>query len=144
MRCKLYRYRPDTYLGTNWVSQSGHRLRKYFQVGCTGHNNCGDGIMGTTYISISESGLDYIVSPNPASATVIISVVPAVSGAGNLPDINAVYDVSVHDMYGVLQSRKEYSGDRFAIPVHNLKDGNYLIRIDNGKSVSVKQLIINR
>ncbi len=30
------------------------------------------------------------------------------------------------------------------IPVHNLKDGNYLIRIDNGKFVSVKQLIINR
>lgn len=144
MRCKLYRYQPDTYLGTNWVSQSGHRLRKYFQVGCTGHNNCGDGIMGTTYISISESRLDYIVSPNPASATVTISVVQAVSAAGNLTDFNAVYDVSVYDMYRVLQSRKEYSGDRFVIPVHNLKNGNYLIRIDNGKFVSVKQLIINR
>jgi hypothetical protein len=116
----------------------------YFQIGCTGHNNCGDGIMGTTYILISENGLDYIVSPNPASATVTISVVQTVSAAGNLPDINAVYDVSVYDMYGVLQSRKEYSGDRFEIPVLNLKDGNYLIRIDNGKSVSVKQLIINR
>ena len=116
----------------------------YFQIGCTGHNNCGDGIMGTTYILISENGLDYIVSPNPASATVTISVVQTVSAAGNLPDINAVYDVSVYDMYGVLQSRKEYSGDRFTIPVNNLKDGNYLIRIDNGKSVTVKQLIINR
>jgi hypothetical protein len=100
--------------------------------------------MGTTYILISENGLDYIVSPNPASATVTISVVQTVSAAGNLPDINAVYDVSVYDMYGVLQNRKEYSGDRFEIPVLNLKDGNYLIRIDNGKSVSVKQLIINR
>ena len=116
----------------------------YFQIGCTGHNNCGDGIMGTTYILISENGLDYIVSPNPASATVTISVVQTVSAAGNLPDINAVYDVSVYDMYGVLQNRKEYSGDRFTIPVNNLKDGNYLIRIDNGKSVTVKQLIINR
>ncbi|MFZ2339269.1 MAG: T9SS type A sorting domain-containing protein [Bacteroidales bacterium] len=100
--------------------------------------------MGTAYILISENGLDYIVSPNPASATVTISVVTAVAGAVNLPDINAVYDVSIHDMNGVLQSRKEYSGDRFTIPVNNLKDGNYLIRIDNGKSVSVKQLIINR
>lgn len=116
----------------------------YFQIGCTGHNNCGDGIMGTAYILISENGLDYIVSPNPASATVTISVVTAVAGAVNLPYINAVYDVSIHDMNGVLQSRKEYSGDRFTIPVNNLKDGNYLIRIDNGKSVSVKQLIINR
>ena len=116
----------------------------YFQVGCTGHNNCGDGIMGTAYILISENGLDYIVSPNPASATVTISVVTAVAGTVNLPDINAVYDVSIHDMNGVLQSRNEYSGDSFTIPVNNLKDGNYLIRIDNGKSVSVKQLIINR
>ena len=116
----------------------------YFQIGCTGHNNCGDGIMGTAYILISENGLDYIVSPNPASTTVTISVATAVAGAVNLPDINAVYDVSIHDMNGVLQSRKEYSGDRFEIPVLNLKDGNYLIRIDNGKSVTVKQLIINR
>ena len=116
----------------------------YFQVGCTGHNNCGDGIMGTAYILISENGLDYIVSPNPASTTVTISVATAVAGAVNLPDINAVYDVSIHNLNGVLQSRNEYSGDRFTIPVNNLKDGNYLIRIDNGKSVSVKQLIINR
>ena len=93
----------------------------YFQVGCTGHNNCGDGIMGTAYILISENGLDYIVSPNPASTTVTISVATAVAGAVNLPDINAVYDVSIHDMNGVLQSRKEYSGDRFTIPVNNLK-----------------------
>jgi hypothetical protein len=47
--------------------------------------------------------------------------VTAVAGAVNLPDINAVYDVSIHDMNGVLQSRKEYSGDRFTIPVNNLK-----------------------
>ena len=116
----------------------------YFQIGCTVSNNCGSGIMGTTYISISETKNDYIVSPNPASTIITISVVPAVSGAKGLTDFNAVYDVSIHDMNGVLQSRKEYSGDCFTIPVDNLKDGNYLIRIDNGKFVSVKQVIIKR
>ena len=69
---------------------------------------------------------------------------PAVPGAKGLTDFNAVYDVSIHDMNGVLQGRKEYSGDCFTIPVDNLKDGNYLIRIDNGKFVSVKQVIIKR
>jgi S1-C subfamily serine protease len=116
----------------------------YFQIGCTVSNNCGSGIMGTTYISISETKNDYIVSPNPASTIITISVVPAVPGAKGLTDFNAVYDVSIHDMNGVLQGRKEYSGDCFTIPVDNLKDGNYLIRIDNGKFVSVKQVIIKR
>ena len=128
-----------------WANTSLNDLAGgYFQVGCTVSNNCGNSIMGTAYISISENRNDYIVSPNPASTILTISIVTSVPGSKKLPDFNAVYDVSIHDMNGVLQSRKEYSGDCFTIPVNNLKNGNYLIRIDNGKFVSVKQVIIKR
>lgn len=98
--------------------------------------------MGTTYIFISGYGCCYSVSPNPASTEVTITVTGTGSGRGNPAVGNAVYDVTVYDIYGIIQSRKKYSGDRFTIPVYNLKDGNYIIKIDSGKFISVKQLII--
>jgi len=116
---------------------------EYYQIGCTAQNACGTGIMGTTYIYIYNCGYGYSVSPNPASTEVNITVTKV--GSDNRSDLdlnNTVFDVSIYDMYGIKHIQKKYSGDKFTIPVYNLKDGNYIIQIDNDKKSSNLQLVI--
>jgi subtilisin family serine protease len=112
----------------------------YFQIGCTAHNTCGDGI-GTTYIYIYNGGYGYSISPNPASNEITVTVIITDSNK-KFDYSNTDYEVAIYNIYGVLQSQKKYSGESFTIPVYNLRDGTYILKIDNGKFVVNKQLIV--
>ncbi|HEX2920199.1 MAG TPA: T9SS type A sorting domain-containing protein [Bacteroidales bacterium] len=100
-------------------------------------NSCGTAM---AYHDFQVYG-DYLLSPNPASTVVTITVNKdkTVNVASD-----RVYDVSILDMHGSLKTQDIYSGDKFEIPIQNLKDGFYFIKINNGKTTVTKQLVIKR
>jgi hypothetical protein len=108
-----------------------------YQISATVQNTCGSGNT-THYIDIYYYG-GYLLTPNPASSEVTISVI---NPDQSLNLSKNIFDVSIFNMNGILQVKRKYSGERFSIPVYNLKDGSYIISIDNGKSVVNKQLIV--
>jgi hypothetical protein len=67
---------------------------------------------------------------------------PEISQQNSSTKQNPYYTVSIFNLYGILQKQKKCLGDSFTIPVYNLKDGTYIIKIDNGKTISNNQLII--
>lgn len=113
-----------------------------YQVAAQATNSCGSSGWATANIHI-EGGGYYSISPNPATNEVTVTVKQNVlAKAGEIPENNLIYTVSIYNMYGILQNQDKYSGDRFTISVSNLKNGNYFIRISNGKTTSNHQLII--
>jgi hypothetical protein len=129
-------YNQDSYAQIEWAYADTYEISAYAS------NTCGSS--NTVYYSdfyVYDSF--FSISPNPASNEVTITInksqsLNAITNAGNDPD----YNVSILDMVGNLKSQKKYSGNIFTIPISKLKDGNYLVRISNGKSISTKQLII--
>jgi hypothetical protein len=81
----------------------------------------------------------FILSPNPASEAVTISVEES---SVNKIDVNLLYSISIFNLYGVLQSNYTRSGTSFTLPITNLLDGNYIVRINDGKQIISKQLIV--
>lgn len=110
-------------------------LDQTYQIEATLQNTCGTGNT-THYIEINYG--EYLLSPNPASSEVTISLIESDQNSRTMSN----YDVSIFNTQGILQGKHKYSGERFTIPVNNLKNGSYIIRIDNGKSVVNKQLIV--
>lgn len=109
----------------------------YFQICSTAQNACGVGY-GTEYIWIYYYG-DYSIAPNPASTEVTIAVTKS---SQDLVSSSDIHKVSIYNLNGILQSQHKYSGDSFTVPVYNLNDGSYIVKIDNGKTVVNKRLII--
>jgi Zn-dependent metalloprotease len=88
-------------------------------------------------------GMYFLLSPNPASNEVTITITGDKSdNSMDLSKADRLYDVSIFDINGNLKIKKEYSGEKFSIPIHNLKDGEYLVRINDGKMTVTKRLII--
>jgi hypothetical protein len=98
-------------------------------------NTCGYSY-GYLDVTISDEEY-YTLSPNPASEEVTISVY-GLKVTTNEP----VFSINVFNMFGILQSKYIRSGKSFSIPLGNLQDGNYIIRINNGKQIVSKQLIV--
>ena len=104
------------------------------------------------------SGGDYVyaLSPNPASSQVTVSITkngsPSVAGAGSqampaapvsgvTPSGTPVtYNVRVLDLSGMVYYNTNQTATRFPIPVGNLKNGNYVVVISDGKTVSSQPL----
>lgn len=124
-----------------WANAAFYGYPGYFQIGCTPTNSCGTGSMATTYIDIYES-LGLSIYPNPASSEVTVSIIQNMNIQNNVELAELNFVVSIYDMFGAIHSKKEYSGTTFSIPVNNLKDGNYIIRFDNGKNILTKNLIV--
>jgi len=124
-----------------WANAAFYGYPGYFQIGCTPSNSCGTGSMATTYIDIYEN-LSLSISPNPASSEITVRVKQNTlnQSEDTVNDLN--FEVSIYNMYGIIQSKKKYIGSEFSIPVNNLREGNYIIRFENGKSIITKQLII--
>ena len=120
----------------NWPSE------ELYQIRCTPQNACGTGNMVNTYIYIYDCGYEYSLYPNPASTEVTVTVTRTDNSLNNMAVGNTIFDISIFDNYGVKYFQGKYSGDRFTIPVYNLKNGNYFVKIDDGKNVAYKQLII--
>ncbi len=114
----------------------------YYQVISRAQNTCGTGEYSWKGISIS-SGKSYTLSPNPASGNVTITVSDSDSYQSN--DINmqlTTYTVSIFNFYGILQSSVKKTGTNFTIPVGNLKEGSYIVRINNGTETKSLTLMI--
>ncbi|HOK26147.1 MAG TPA: T9SS type A sorting domain-containing protein [Bacteroidales bacterium] len=134
-------YYCNTIYGYDWWANAHFDCpyEELYQVRCTHQNACGTGNTAHTYIYIYDCGYGYMLSPNPASTEVTVTV----TRTANLnAAVNAIFDVSIYDGYGVKYFQGQYSGDRFTIPVYNLKNGNYIFKIDNGKNIANKQLVI--
>jgi hypothetical protein len=104
------------------------------------------------------SGGDYVysLSPNPASNQVTVSITkngsPSAAGAssqamsaapvsGATPSGTPVtYNVRVLDLSGMVYYNSNQTANKFTIPVNNLKSGNYVVVISDGKTVSSQPL----
>jgi hypothetical protein len=138
----------------------------YYTLTATASNVCGS-VWYPQSIYVT-SGYGFSLSPNPASNDVTVTMLK-----GNNPDAgqtftgNALPDSTVQTMYlqsasevqtnvpvtytvkivnsfGSLLYSSKKSGDSFTIPVDNIRKGNYLVQISDGKAVSVQTLIISR
>lgn len=109
----------------------------YYTIWARNYNECGYGNPAYVYFNVIEGG--FLLSPNPASDQITITVKKDKS-------INVtsdkIYEVSILDIYGTLKSKNTSSGESFVIPIHNLTDGTYIVKINEGKTFVTKKLII--
>lgn len=109
----------------------------YYRVTAEATNICGT---TSTYLDVYVYDWPrFTLSPNPASDEVTISVEES---SVNKINVDPVYSISIFNLYGVLQSNYTRSGKNFTIPLNKLQDGNYIIRINDGKQIVSKQLIV--
>lgn len=117
-------------------SASGYRVM------ARAENDCGTGAYGETRIWIHDY---WKLSPNPASDIVTITRVG--SDENNTTVINsdgknATCEIQIIDYNGSLHLQTTKSGDSFTLPVSNLKDGTYFVKISNGKKTSSLKLVV--
>ncbi len=111
-----------------------------YRVMARAQNDCGTGAYGETSIWIHDY---WLLSPNPASETVTLTKkVPDTNIESDVEKINTIYTVRIIDFYGVLHYSTTRSGQNFTIPIANLKDGNYIVQIDDGKNTTNLQLVV--
>ncbi len=119
-----------------------------YQVLSRAQNTCGTGDYAVWNIYIYNYWEEYSLYPNPASDIVTITVKRIASPNNgmivdiNANDINTIYTIRIFDFYGVLHYSTTKSGNIFSVPVSNLKDGNYIVQINNGKKLSNLHLVI--
>jgi len=115
-----------------------------YQVVCRAKNTCSSGAWGDwslTNIDIYE-GEKFLLSPNPASESVTISLKQISLPEMKVEELNSIYSVKIVDIYGNLLYSTVKSGSSFAIPVSNLADGNYFVQVINGKKISILKLVV--
>ncbi|HMH22842.1 MAG TPA: T9SS type A sorting domain-containing protein [Puia sp.] len=111
-------------------------------------------------VNVTSSGFRASLSPNPASGLVTVTlsdnsspvmpqktitnqakaVVPA-SGVGSGAPVT--YTVRIIDVLGTVRYTSKKTGNNFTIPVNSLKNGNYVVEISDGKTVSSKPLVVS-
>lgn len=106
------------------------------------------------------SGGDYVysLSPNPASSQVTVSIsknspssatgtssqaMPTAPASGAPSSAPVTYSVRITDLFGMVYYNSNQTGNNFTIPVGNLKNGNYVVVISDGKTVSSKPLLVS-
>ncbi len=133
---------PDIYSPIISPNQNSARIYfydpSYYEVSAQALNECGwsDNVV-STIINIEGEPCHCSLSPNPASGEVTVKVNCTTSAQENL-----LYTISIFSSNGIQQSSVKKSGTTFTIPVSNLKDGSYIVRINNGKKVHRLPLII--
>jgi hypothetical protein len=111
----------------------------YYVLGTQASNSCGT--TGWVYTYINYGG--FLLSPNPASDEVTVTVNINKSSEQDNPAISSSnYTISIFNSSGVLCGQYKRSGSRFTLPISGLRDGQYYIKINNGKVESIKQLIV--
>ena len=104
----------------------------YYEIMVEATNSCGSTDWIYTYMDIQEEL--FSISPNPASDETTVTVKMGQSGQ--------TYTISVFDLTGILHTQIKFTGEKFTMPVYKLKDGNYIIKVNNGKKFFTKQLIV--
>jgi hypothetical protein len=87
-------------------------------------------------LSVVPGGYRYSISPNPASTQLTVNISNTKSNA------NTTYTIRVVDATGFEHYRSKQTTNKFTIPVSNLKNGNYILEITDGKTTSAKPLLI--
>jgi subtilisin family serine protease len=130
-----------------WANAAFYGGGGYLQIGCTPTNTCGTGTMITTYIDIYDPDY-FLLSPNPASDYVTITVKKSLVNISKTNEIgldneDVTYSVIIIDLYGSIFHTSTESGNSFTIPLNNLKNGTYILKITNNKTASSLRLIVN-
>jgi lysyl endopeptidase len=124
----------------NPYSASGYSVQARAQ------NSCGTGGYGSTSIYIHNCYY-FSLSPNPASETVTVTkkasgTTDGIASAAISEDASTIYTIRIVDFYGKLYYSTTKSGESFTFPVSNLKDGQYIVQITDGKNPTNLTLIV--
>lgn len=85
-------------------------------------------------LSVVPGSYVYSMSPNPASSQLTVNIAKTNS--------QPIYSVRIVDASGLEHYRSKQTTNTFTIPVSNLKNGNYILEITDGKTISSKPLVI--
>jgi fibronectin type III domain protein/type IX secretion system substrate protein len=99
------------------------------------YNGYGDGVQSST---LSASTASYSIT-NSSSGLVCSSPNSTFTFSDNE---NFDCSIQIIDYYGSLHYQATKSGDNFTIPVSNLKNGNYFVKITNGKKTFNLKLVV--
>ena len=136
----IYPYYTNYAAITFYYPHAGYRVLANVQNAC-----------GTNYAETSiyiEDCYYFSISPNPASDIVTINRVSASEETDgktimmSSDDANTTCDIQIVDYYGSLHLQTTKSGDSFTLPVSNLKDGTYFVKITNGKKISNLKFVV--
>jgi Secretion system C-terminal sorting domain len=136
-----YRYTQGGFSGTGAAIMTIHA-----------NNACGS-TSNYQALNVTSGGYSYALFPNPANSQVTVNVTgspntasgetksaePAVASLSTSP---VTYTIRVIDVSGVVHYTSRKTGNNFTIPVSNLKAGNYLVELSDGRTVSSKPLVI--
>lgn len=105
------------------------------------NNQCGQsGSYASKYTSVYGSCLSMSVSPNPASEYINV-VIQDTARVQDMASIN--YRVTILDNNGVICTNTVKNSMSFTLPIQNLRNGNYLINVSDGKSLLTCPLIVS-
>jgi len=143
-----------------WTYHSGQGTRylalitgQYSGVVLVGVNNeCGQsGSYAYKYTSIyGYCGYGFSYYPSPASNEITITInepetIDKVDNeliANVLSEDEITYTIRIYNRLGSLVSTSFRKGKSFNIPLHNLRDGTYIVEVSDGKNSYREQLII--
>lgn len=98
-------------------------------------------------LNVTSSGYSYALFPNPANSQVTVNVTDKsgkTKGSAVVAPFTSpvTYTIRIIDVSGVVHYTSRKTGNNFTIPVSNLKAGNYVLELSDGKTMSSKPLII--
>lgn len=107
-------------------------------------------------LNVSSGGeYEYALYPNPASGQVTVNISNkdsqgtaqnaaklTTAATGTSSGSPVTYTVRVIDVSGVVYYTSRKTGNSFTIPVNNLKTGNYIVELSDGKTLSSKPLLV--
>ena len=94
-------------------------------------------------LSVVAGGYRYSLSPNPASSQLTVSISKNTLPATTASQDPVTYTVRIVDATGLVYYNSKQTAKTFSIPVSNLKNGNYVVEISDGKTISSKPLVIS-
>jgi len=147
---------PETY-GFNyqyydWVTITFYQPYPYYLVRTRATNTCG--ASSWVYKNVYIYGYYFSMYPNPASNEVAITINEAECQAIEDNEISEVsvskaittdqitYSIRIYNSLGTLVSTATRTGTSFNIPITNLRDGTYIVELNDGKNSYHEQLII--
>jgi hypothetical protein len=134
-------YNMDITSGTTGFKAEAQGLDEgYGQIFVEVTNDCGSNENRlVVYVNCSK----FLISPNPASSIVKVTVITPESEV-NLVENNipVTYKVNIYDLNGVLYNSATKSGNEFTFNVSALRNGNYVVIINDGSKTTSMALIV--
>jgi hypothetical protein len=114
----------------------------FYSISVRAENTCGTTDWIYTSTSINSGG-EYMVFPNPATDIITITYNNSTKKLLEPDNTQTTFKVNIFDMYGKIYYSGVKSGVNFTIPISNLRQGQYYIRISEGKKASTLRFIKN-